>query len=42
MGRVLEIAELGNPVLRERAEEVENLKDEELEELRQIINKNRK
>lgn len=33
MGRVLEITELGNPVLRERAVEAENLQDAELQEL---------
>lgn len=33
MGRVLEIAELGNPVLRKRASEVETVHDEKLQNL---------
>lgn len=31
MGKILDIAELGNPVLRERASQVENLEDEEVQ-----------
>ena len=31
MGKILEIAELGHPVLRQRASEVENIKDTELQ-----------
>lgn len=33
MGKVLEITELGNPVLRDRAEEVEDLHDSEIQHL---------